>query len=105
MCPDEEQEETRQQMDALIERTATGLCAAGDDRAAIIAVIRPFLANGMEIVGSPSALWGYFDTVLRRAGFNATQQDWRLRIYSTVTQEVFGGGRPYPPDWPWHEQT
>jgi hypothetical protein len=103
MDADEWQAETRRRMDALIERSAAGLRAAGD-RAAVVAVIRPFLDEGMEIAGSPSALWDHFGTVLRRAGFDAARRDWGFRIFSTVTRERFRGGRPFPPDWPWHEQ-
>jgi hypothetical protein len=104
MNADERQVEMGRRMEALIERSAAGLRAAGDDWAAIIAVIRPFLDEGMEITGSPSALWDHFGTALRRAKFDAAQRDRRFRIFSTVTQERFQGGRPYPPDWPWHEQ-
>jgi hypothetical protein len=57
----------------------------------------------MAIMNSPSAMWDFFGTVLHRAGFNEQQKDWRTRIFSTVTNEVFQGGHPYPPDWPWHE--
>lgn len=100
---DPQRVEVARQVDALIDRAASGLRDAGDDRTAVIAVIRAFLDEGMGVVGSPSALWDHFGTVLRRAGFDPAQRDRRLRIFSTVTGERFRGGRPYPPDWPWHE--
>jgi len=92
-------------MDMLIGETAAALRAAGEDRAAIITAIRRFLQAGMAIVYSPSAMWDFFGVVLRRAGFTWQEHDRRMRIFSTVTNEVFQGGHPYPPDWPWHERT
>jgi hypothetical protein len=91
-------------MQMLIGQTAAALRAAGGDRETIIAAIRRFLDAGMAIVYSPSAMWDYFRTTLDRAGFNDEEKDRRTRIFSTVTNEVFQGGRPYPPDWPWHER-
>jgi hypothetical protein len=91
-------------MDMLIGETGAALRAAGEDRAAIITAIRRFLDAGMAIVYSPSAMWDFFGMVLHRARFNKHEKDRRNRIFSTVTNEVFQGGRPYPPDWPWHER-
>jgi hypothetical protein len=96
-------EDDRARIEAVIDRAATGLRAAGDDRAAIIRVFESFLDEGMAVVYSPSAMWDYLGTVLRRAGLDAAQQDRRYRIFSTVTNRRFRGGKPYPPDWPWHE--
>jgi hypothetical protein len=90
-------------MNMLISESAARLRADGEDREAIIATIRGFLDAGMAIVYSPSAMWDHFGTVLRRAGFNEQERDRRMRIFSTVTQEVFMDGQPYPPDWRWHE--
>jgi hypothetical protein len=91
-------------MDRVLDETAAQLRAAGEDRQAIMAAIRRFLDAGMTIIYSPSAMWEFFDTALRRAGFDGQECDRRTRIFSTVTNEVFQGGRPYPTDWPWHER-
>jgi hypothetical protein len=91
-------------MHTLIGETAAALRTAGEDRAAIITAIRRFLEAGMAIVYSPSAMWDFFGMVLHRAGFNEQQKDRRTRIFSTVTNEIFQGGHPYPLDWRWHEQ-
>ena len=90
-------------MDLLFAETGASLRAAGDDRAAIIAAIRRFLDEGMAIMYSPSAMWDFFGMVLHRAGFNQQEKDRRMRVFSTVTNERFQGGRPYPLDWPWLE--
>lgn len=81
---------------------AAGLLAAGDDRERIAAAYRRFIDAGFPVCGSPSALWDYVGTALRRAGYDAPERDRRLRIYSTISWERFGT-RPYPPGWPWHE--
>jgi hypothetical protein len=91
-------------MQLLISEIAAALQAAGEDRIAIIPIIRRFLDEGMAIVHSPSAMWDHFGTVLHRARFNEQEKDRRTRIFSTVTNEMFEGGRPDPPDWPWHER-
>jgi hypothetical protein len=101
-------EPTEQQTADLVatwrERSVAGLRSAGDDRAAIVAVFERFIEEGMAIVYSPSALWDHVATVIRRAGFDGTQWDRRMRIYSTVSNRRFQGGRPYGPDWPWNEE-
>jgi hypothetical protein len=89
---------------AWLERSAAGLRSAGEDRAAIIAVFERFIDEGMALVHSPSALWDHVGTAIRRAGFDASQRDRRMRIYSTVSNRRFQGGRPYGPDWPWNEE-
>jgi hypothetical protein len=86
-------------MDALIRQTAAQMREARDDREAIIATIRHFLDAGMKIVYSGVAMWEFFITALRRAGFDAQEQDRRTRIFSTVIM----AGQHLPPDWPWHE--
>jgi hypothetical protein len=90
-------------MEAVIDRAATGLQAADDDRAAIVRVFEAYLDEGMVVIFSPSAMWGYLGTVLCRAGLDAAQRDRRYQIFSTVTCQRFQGSQPYPPDWPWHE--
>ena len=90
-------------LETLINETAAAMRAAGENRAAIITIIRRFLEAGMAIMNSPSAMWDFFGMVLHRAGFDEQQKDRRMRIFSTVTNERFQGGHPYPPDWPWHE--
>ena len=89
---------------AWLDRSAAGLRSAGDERAAIVAVFERFIDEGISIVYSPSALWDYVSTVIRRAGFDTSQWDRRMRIYSTVSNQRFQGGRPYGPDWPWNEE-
>ena len=103
MADDPSEEEIENRITAWIERSAAALRSAGDDRAAILAVLERFLDEGLAIVYSPSAMWEYASMAMRRAGFDASQEDRGLRIYSTVTNRRFQGGRPYPPDWPWHE--
>ena len=103
MADEPSEEEIRVRVTTWIERSAAGLRSAGDDRASIIAVFERFLDEGMVIVYSPSAMWDYVSMAIRRAGFDASQRDRRMRIYSTVTNRRFQGGRPYPPGWPWHE--
>jgi hypothetical protein len=88
------------QIEALIARTAARLREAEDDREAIIATIRHYLDAGRKIVYSGVAMWEHFSTVLRRAGFDAREQDRRMRIFSTVIM----AGASLPPDWPWHER-
>jgi len=90
-------------MDDLLDRTAAALLSAGDDRTAIIAAFEKFLDEGIAIVYSPSAMWDYVGMIMRRAELNDQQQDRHYRIFSTVTNRRFQGGRPYPPDRPWHE--
>jgi hypothetical protein len=101
-------EPTEQQTGDLVaawrERSAAALRAAGDDRAAIIAVFERFIDEGMAIVYSPSALWDHVSTVIRRAGFDRSRWDRRMRLYSTVSNQRFSGGRPYGRDWPWSEE-
>ena len=90
-------------MEELIAELATSLRDAGDEREKIAAAFSKFIELGFPICNSPSALWEFVGTALRRAGLDATEQDRRLRIYSTVSHARFGSGRPLPPDWPWHE--
>ena len=103
MADEPSEEEISVRITAWMEQSAAALRSVGDDRAAIIAVFERFLDEGMAIVYSPSAMWDYVGMALRRAGFDASQRDRRMRIFSTVTNWRFQGGRPYPPDWPWHE--
>jgi hypothetical protein len=95
--------EEQTSVEAWLERSAAGLRSAGDDRAPIIAVFERFIDEGMALVHSPSALWDYVSMAIRQAGFDASQWDRRMRIYSTVSNQRFQGGRPYGPDWPWNE--
>ena len=95
-------EPSEQEVTAWLERSATGLRSVGDNRAVIIAVFERFLDEGMALIYSPSAMWDYVSMVIRRAGFDESQRDRRMRIFSTVRNQRFHGGRPYPPDWPWN---
>ena len=81
--------------------------AADGDRAGIVAAIEAFLDFGDAGDYSPSALWDYFSmsapTVPEMAGCDAAAEDRVVRIFSTCTHARYGGGRPLPADWPWHE--
>lgn len=88
---------------AWIDQSAAGLRDADGDRAAIVAAFETFIADGLKLVHSPSALWDHVATAIGRAGFAGAEWDRRMRVYSTVANQRFQGGRPYPPDWPWHE--
>jgi hypothetical protein len=90
-------------LDALLLRTADELRAAGGDRGLIAAAFERFLDEGMPIIGEAEALYDPVQTLMERAGFDARQTDRGMRIFSTVAADRFLGGRPYPPDWPWHE--
>lgn len=100
----ERDDNDQHRIQSVIDRAAAGLREAGEDRAAIVAALEVFLDEGMAVVYSPSATWDYLGTVLRRAGLDRQQEARRYRLFSTVTQQRFQGGRAYPPDWPWHEQ-
>jgi hypothetical protein len=104
MTDEPAEQQTRDLVEEWLERSVAGLRSAGDDRAAILAVFERFIDEGMAIVYSPSALWDYVSMAIRRAGFDASQRDRRMRIYSTVSNRRFQGGRPYGPDWPWNEE-
>jgi hypothetical protein len=95
MTDEPTEQQTNDRFAAWLERSAAGLRSAGDDRAAIIAVFERFIEEGMAIVYSPSALWDYISMAIGRAGFDASQRDRRMRIYSTVSNRRFQGGRPY----------
>src|SRR5262245_11758276 len=105
-----DQEEERRQADttrrlgALVSATAARLRDAGAKREAIVSVIRRFLDEGQAIVYHPSLLWGLFEDALDKAGYGAWALDRRLRIYSTVSHELFGEGEPLPDDWPRFEK-
>jgi hypothetical protein len=98
MTDEPTEQQTNNLVAAWLERSAAGLRSAGDDRAAILAVFEGFIDEGMPLIHSPSALWDYVSTVILRAAFDASQRDRRMRIYSTVSNQRFSGGRPYGPD-------
>jgi hypothetical protein len=66
-------------MDGLIGETAAARRAAGECSEATVAAVRRFLDAGMEIVYSPLAVWDFFGSALRRAGFDEQEQDRRTR--------------------------
>jgi hypothetical protein len=101
--PDKVDADIQQCIPVWLERTASNLRAAGGDRTAIIAVYERYLDEGMVLVYSPSAMWDYLNSVMQLAGTSRQEKDRLYRIFSTVTQQKFRGGQPYPPDWPWHE--
>jgi hypothetical protein len=95
--------DVERRLGALVSATAARLREGGPKRAAVVAVIRRFLDEGQEIIYR-SLLWIYFQNALYEAGYGAWARDRRLRIYSTVSHEVIGGGEHLPEDWQWFEK-
>jgi hypothetical protein len=101
-------EQDPEAMAAMRRETAERLRAAHGERSAIIAAIERFLDFGDAGEYSPAELWDYFcissPTVPMLAGYDAMEEDRITRIFSTCTHARYGGGEPYPPDWPWFEK-
>jgi hypothetical protein len=95
-------------MAVMCRETADRVQVAGGDRAAIVSAIERFLDFGDAGEYSPKELWDFFandsPSVAGLAGCDAATRDRVIRIFATCAHARYGGGRPLPANWPWHEQ-
>jgi hypothetical protein len=79
----------------LTERTEHALRTAGADHAAIAAVVRRFLDDGLALGLGASVLCNAYGFAVRLVGGDDTLQEQRYRICGAVGREHFPGGWPY----------
>ena len=79
-------------LEPVVERAAADARAAGDNREAMTALARRFLAEGSAVLGSPDPVATYFDAALRRAGFAIDRRAEYADLFEAVAKEQASNG-------------